>query len=45
LLAQWRRDGAEHESPLEIGARFAFGIITELVREANAHRLMMKLDY
>ena len=45
VLAQWRRDGSEHEAPLETGARFAFAIMTELARQAIAHRLIMKLDY
>jgi hypothetical protein len=41
-VAVWRRD---YQAPLEIGARFAFAVLLGLAREANAHRLIMKLDY
>jgi len=44
-LAQWRREPADYEAPLELGARFAFSIMTDLARKALAHRLVMKLDY
>jgi hypothetical protein len=42
---EWRREGAEPEASLEGGAPFAFSIMTELVRLAVAHRLIMKLGY
>jgi hypothetical protein len=45
ILAEWRRNGASHRAPLEIGASFAFSVMTELARQAAAHRLIMKLDY
>ncbi len=44
-LVEWRREGAEHKAPMEIGARYAFSIMTELARLAVAHRLITKLDY
>jgi hypothetical protein len=44
-LRAWRREGAEHGSPLEVGARFAFAVFDSLLRDANRHRLVMKLDY
>ncbi len=44
-LKSWRHDGAEYQSPLELGARFAFAILLGLCRDAVAHRLPMKLDY
>lgn len=42
---EWQREGASQDAPLEIRAGFAFAIITELARQAVAHRLIMKLDY
>lgn len=44
-FAKWRREPADYESPLEVGARFAFSIMTDLARKAVANRLAMKLDY
>lgn len=44
-LAAWRREGAEHLAPLEIGARFAFAIFYDLANSAVEHQLVMKLDY
>jgi hypothetical protein len=44
-LHQWREDGAEHGAPLEVGARFAFGLFYELAKQAVAHRLPMRLDW
>jgi hypothetical protein len=43
--ARWRLDGAERDAPLEIGAQFAFAIMSNLAREAMKHRLIMKLDF
>jgi hypothetical protein len=45
VLTQWRHDGADRNSPLEVGAQFAFSIMLMLARKAVAHRLVMKLDY
>jgi hypothetical protein len=45
VISEWRRNGAEHNAPMEIGARFAFSIMNELSQQAIAHRLIMKLDY
>ena len=42
---QWQRDGAEHKAPLEVGARFAFSVLSELAQQAVSNRLIMKLDY
>jgi hypothetical protein len=44
-LHQWRRDGADYGSPLEIGAKFAFAVFYELAEEAIKHRLPMRLDW
>lgn len=44
-LHQWRRDGADHGSPLEVGARFAFAVFSELAAEAVRCRLPMRLDW
>ena len=44
-LAAWRRQGADHLAPLEVGARFAFAIFYDLASAAADHRLVMKLDY
>lgn len=41
----WRREGAEYQSPLEVGARFAFAIFESLAHDAKDNRLVMKLDY
>ena len=45
MLARWRWEGADRNSPLEVGARFAFAILQALTEEAVAHRLVLKLDY
>jgi hypothetical protein len=45
VISEWRQNGAEHNAPLEIGARFAFSIMSELAQQAIEHRLIMKLDY
>jgi hypothetical protein len=45
LLQQWRRDGSEHQAPLEKGAWFAFSIMHSLAHEAVEHQLPMLLDY
>lgn len=44
-LGEWRFNGADYKAPLEVGARFAFSIMTELARKAVEHQLIMKLDY
>jgi len=44
-FAQWRREGAGAEAPLETAAKFAFALMLDLARQAVAYRLMMKLDY
>jgi len=44
-LAEWQRAGARYQSPLELGARFAFAVLWDLCRCAVLHRLPMKLDY
>jgi hypothetical protein len=44
-LARWRSDAAELDSPLQIGARFAFAIMKHLADAAVEHRLVAKLDY
>ena len=44
-LAAWRTQGADYLAPLEIGARFAFAIFSDLANEAADHQLVMKLDY
>ena len=44
-LAAWRRQGADYLAPLEIGARFAFAVFSDLANAAAQHRLVMKLDY
>jgi hypothetical protein len=45
MLVQWRREGAEYKAPLEVGAKFAFSVFSELARKAAEYRLIMKLDY
>ena len=44
-LTAWRMQGADYLAPLEIGARFAFAIFSDLANAAADHRLVMKLDY
>ena len=44
-LHQWRRDGAEHGAPLQVGARFALALFSELADEAIKHQLPMRLDW
>jgi hypothetical protein len=44
-VSRWRREGAEHLAPLEVGARFAFSVFFELANAASEHKLVMKLDY
>jgi hypothetical protein len=44
-LAEWQREGAASDAPLETQARFAFAVMTDLARKAVEHRLIMKLDY
>ena len=44
-IAEWGRNQPEHRSPLEIGARYAFSLLTRLARQAVEHRLIMMLDY
>jgi hypothetical protein len=41
----WSKRPPLHEAPLELQARYAFAIMSELARRAVAHRLPMKLDY
>jgi hypothetical protein len=44
-MRTWRGDPPAGIDAVEYGARFAFAILTELSRQAVAHRLVMKLDY
>lgn len=43
--AQWGRRPPLHDAPLELRARYAFAVMTDLARQAIEHRLPMKLDY
>ena len=45
VLHQWRIDCAEHGSPLETGAKFAFSVLYELATESVAHHLPMLMDW
>ena len=45
VVAVWRKEGADHLAPLEVGARFAFAVFFELAGAATEHKLIMKLDY
>ncbi|MCZ6787376.1 MAG: hypothetical protein O7E54_09445 [Planctomycetota bacterium] len=44
-LQAWRKKGSESGAPLESGARFALAVLMPLVRQANAERLVVKLDF
>ena len=44
-LANWRCEGAEKNSPLEVCARFGFAIMRDMAASAVKHKLVMKLDY
>jgi hypothetical protein len=44
-LGAWRREGSEHGTPLEIGARFAFALVRSLAEKSVTNRLPMLLDY
>jgi hypothetical protein len=43
--AAWARRLPENGAPLEINARFAFAVMSDLAAKAVAHRLPMKLDF
>jgi hypothetical protein len=45
ISEEWLRQGAEHQAPLEVGARFAFALFMKLTRASIEHRIPMKLDY
>jgi hypothetical protein len=45
VISEWRQNGAGDKAPLEIGARYAFAVMSELSQQAIAHRLVLKLDY
>ncbi|MBV8391902.1 MAG: hypothetical protein JOY81_01850 [Alphaproteobacteria bacterium] len=44
-VVSWGRRQAAHDAPLELQARYAFAIMTDLARQAVDHRLPIKLDY
>jgi hypothetical protein len=44
-VAIWGRRPPLDNAPLELRARYAFAVMTDLVRQAVMHRLPMKLDY
>lgn len=44
-IALWARLPPIAEAPLELRARYAFAVMTDLVRRAVEHSLPMKLDY
>ena len=44
-ISLWRKEGADYQSPLEIGARFSFSAFYELCKDAVINKLPMKLDY
>ncbi len=44
-LDVWRRAGADFSAPLEVGAKFAFALLTDLAGKGVEHRLPMLLDY
>jgi len=43
-LAGWRKEGAPAGAPLEIAARYAFGVLYPLAALAEKRRLLLKLD-
>jgi hypothetical protein len=45
LLGRWSRTATQAGAPLEVGARFAFGVLLGLVEKSVEFRLPMKLDY
>jgi hypothetical protein len=44
-VARWAKAAPADDAVLEVKARHAFAILSELVRQAVAHRLPIKLDY
>jgi hypothetical protein len=44
-IALWGRRPPMPEAPLELRARYAFVVVTDLVRQAVDHSLPIKLDY
>ena len=44
-LGAWKRASPDRSTSLELQARYAFAILSDLVREAVEHNLPMKLDY
>jgi hypothetical protein len=44
-IAGWAREVPAGDAPLEVRARYAFAVVSDLVQWAVARRLPMKLDY
>jgi hypothetical protein len=44
-IESWARRPAPTNAPLELQARYAFAVMSDLARRAVEHRLPMKLDY
>ncbi len=45
LVGQWSRTATKSDAPLEVGARFAYGLLLGLAEKSVEFRLPMKLDY
>jgi hypothetical protein len=45
VVAEWGRQPLVGEAPLELCARYAFAVLLGLARQADEHKLPMKLDY
>lgn len=45
LVGKWSRSNTRPGAPLEVGARYAFGLILGLAEKSIEFRLPMKLDY
>ena len=43
-LAGWRKEGAPVGAPLEVAAKYAFGVLYPLAALAEKRRLLLKLD-
>lgn len=44
-IATWSKESPEHQSALDVGARFAFAVLRQLAQKSIEHRLPMLLDY
>jgi hypothetical protein len=45
VVAEWSRQPLVGDAPLELCARYAFAVLLGLARQADEHKLPMKLDY